>query len=116
VPKTGLELHHRLGRSKTAADPVRNQDNVRFGEDLEQDGRAFELRRAGRVLKRERIPTQLLILINRGEKTVSDSRPDRREDLAGSNVTFARSTEGFLALGIWPQTLRLSGKSAPLVN
>jgi serine/threonine protein kinase len=46
-----------------AVDPVRNQDKVRFGEDFELDVRAFELRRAGRVLKLERIPTQLLILL-----------------------------------------------------
>jgi hypothetical protein len=52
-----------LGRSKTAADPVRNQDKVRVGEDFELDVRGFELRRAGRVLKLERIPTQLLILL-----------------------------------------------------
>jgi len=36
---------------------------VRFGDDLELDPRAYELRRAGRPLKLERIPMELLLLL-----------------------------------------------------
>jgi len=38
-------------------------DQIRFGEDLELDLRAYELRRAGRALKLERIPMELLLLL-----------------------------------------------------
>ncbi|MBZ5629820.1 MAG: winged helix-turn-helix domain-containing protein [Acidobacteriia bacterium] len=43
--------------------PVRILETVRFGEDIEFDLRANELRRCGRVLKLERIPTELLLLL-----------------------------------------------------
>ena len=43
--------------------PVRILETVRFGEDFELDLRAYELRRSGRVLKLERIPTELLLLL-----------------------------------------------------
>src|SRR4051794_23547255 len=36
---------------------------VRFGDDFELDSRAYELRRAGRPLKLERIPMELLLLL-----------------------------------------------------
>src|SRR6516225_9547651 len=38
-------------------------DVVRFGNGLELDRRAYELRRAGRPLKLERIPMELLLLL-----------------------------------------------------
>ena len=38
-------------------------DVVRFGNDLELDRRAYELRRSGRPLKLERIPMELLLLL-----------------------------------------------------
>lgn len=43
--------------------PARIQETVRFGEDFELDQRTYELRRSGRVLKLERIPTELLLLL-----------------------------------------------------
>ena len=43
--------------------PVRILETVRFGEDFELDQRAYELRRSGRVLKLERIPTEILLLL-----------------------------------------------------
>ena len=46
-----------------ASDPVRLSDSIQFGEDFDLDPRTYELRRAGRVLKLERIPTQLLLLL-----------------------------------------------------
>ena len=46
-----------------ASGPVRILETVRFGEDFELDQRAYELRRGGRVLKLERIPTELLLLL-----------------------------------------------------
>ena len=46
-----------------AAGPARIQGEVRFGEDFELDFRNFQLRRADRVLKLERIPLEILILL-----------------------------------------------------
>ncbi len=43
--------------------PARAQEFVRFGEGFEVDPRAFELRRSGRVLKLERIPLQVLLIL-----------------------------------------------------
>jgi eukaryotic-like serine/threonine-protein kinase len=44
-------------------DPVKLAGQIRFGEDFELDLRAYELRRAGRTLKLERIPMELLLLL-----------------------------------------------------
>ena len=49
-----------------ASDPVKRPDSIRFGEDLDLDLRTYELRRAGRVLKLERIPVELLALLIEG--------------------------------------------------
>lgn len=43
--------------------PVEIANPVKFGDDLELDPRAYELRRAGRPLKLERIPMELLLLL-----------------------------------------------------
>ena len=43
--------------------PAGAQESIRFGEDFEVDLRTFELRRAGRVLKLERIPLQVLVIL-----------------------------------------------------
>src|SRR5271163_5178382 len=51
---------------------------VRFGDDLELDRIAYELRRSGRALKLERIPMDVLfLLIERRGQLVA------REDIAG---------------------------------
>jgi DNA-binding winged helix-turn-helix (wHTH) protein len=54
--------------------PTRFADQVRFGEDLELDLRAYELRKAGRAVKLERIPMDLLTLLveHRGELLTRD--------------------------------------------
>jgi len=39
------------------------QDSIRFGEDFEFDPRAYQLRRAGRELRLERIPLEILLLL-----------------------------------------------------
>jgi len=44
-------------------EPVKLSNSIQFGEDLDLDLRAYELRRAGRVLKLERIPLELLLLL-----------------------------------------------------
>jgi len=60
------------------ASPAGAQDSIRFGKDFEVDLRAFELRHLGRVLKLERIPLQiLLILIEQKDQLVT------REEIAG---------------------------------
>src|SRR5437660_6686132 len=43
-----------------AFDSVKTADQIGLGEDFELDLRVYELRRAGRVLKLERIPMELL--------------------------------------------------------
>src|ERR1700756_2112571 len=45
------------------SDPAAFVNPVKFGDDLELDPRAYELRRAGRPLKLERIPMELLLLL-----------------------------------------------------
>jgi hypothetical protein len=45
-----------------APEPVAFTDPIRFGNDFELDPRAYELRRAGRPLKLERIPMELLLV------------------------------------------------------
>jgi len=58
--------------------PAGTQESIRFGKDFEVDLRAFELRHVGRVLKLERIPLQiLLILIEQKDQLVT------REEIAG---------------------------------
>ena len=43
--------------------PVRPQEIIKFGEDFELDLSVYELRRAGRVLKLERIPMEMLLFL-----------------------------------------------------
>ncbi|MGC2614073.1 MAG: winged helix-turn-helix domain-containing protein, partial [Terracidiphilus sp.] len=43
--------------------PAGAQESIRFGEDFQVDLRAFELRQAGRVLKLERLPLQVLVIL-----------------------------------------------------
>src|SRR4030088_2907860 len=52
---------------------------VKFGDGFEPDPRAYELRRAGRVLKLERIPMELLLLLveERGHLVSRDRIIDR---------------------------------------
>ena len=52
-----------------ASDPLKTSDPIRFGDDLELDLRAYELRRSGQRLRLERIPMELLLLLieRRGE-------------------------------------------------
>jgi TolB-like protein/DNA-binding winged helix-turn-helix (wHTH) protein/Tfp pilus assembly protein PilF len=62
-----------------APEPVAFTDPVRFGNDLELDPRAYELRRAGRPLKLERIPMELLLLLveRRGQLVAREQIIDR---------------------------------------
>src|SRR5277367_3046555 len=62
-----------------AADPVRIAYQIRFGEDFELDLRSYELRRAGRVRKMERIPKELLILLieKKGQLVTRDEIVER---------------------------------------
>ncbi|MGO9088848.1 MAG: winged helix-turn-helix domain-containing protein [Candidatus Sulfotelmatobacter sp.] len=60
-------------------------DVLRFGDDLELDRGAYELRRAGRALKLERIPMEILLLLveRRGQLV---SREDIIEEVWGKDV------------------------------
>ena len=62
-----------------ASDPVKTPDQIRFGEDFELDLRSYELRRAGRALKLERIPMELLLLLieERGQLVTRDQIIER---------------------------------------
>jgi len=46
-----------------ASEPLKIQELIRFGEDYELDPGAYELRRASRALKLERIPMEILLLL-----------------------------------------------------
>ena len=46
-----------------SSDPGQTPRPIRFGEDLELDPAAYQLRRAGRPLKLERIPLDILLLL-----------------------------------------------------
>ncbi len=61
-----------------ASDPVKLSDSIRFG-DFELDPRTYELRFAGRVLKLERIPMELLLLLieGRGQLVTRDQIIER---------------------------------------
>ena len=51
------------GEQGMASERVPFANPVKFGDDLELDPGAYELRRAGRPLKLERIPMELLLLL-----------------------------------------------------
>jgi TolB-like protein/DNA-binding winged helix-turn-helix (wHTH) protein/Tfp pilus assembly protein PilF len=57
-----------------ASEPIKAQDRIRFGEDFELDVSVGRLQRGGRVLKLERIPLEILVLLleNRGEIVTRD--------------------------------------------
>ena len=68
-----------------ASTPARAQETIRFGEGFEVDPRAFELLHAGRSLKLERIPLQvLLILIEQKGQLVT--REEIAEKIWGKEV------------------------------
>src|SRR6516164_6961670 len=56
-----------------------SQDCLRLGEDFELDLRAYQLRRAGRVLKLEPTPMELLLFLvqHRGELVTRDQIVER---------------------------------------
>lgn len=46
-----------------ASDPVRQSGSIQFGKDFDLDPSSYELRSGGRIVKLERIPMELLILL-----------------------------------------------------
>ena len=62
-----------------ASHPVKTADQLRFGEDFQLDLRNYELRRGGRVLKLERIPMEVLLLLieERGQLVTRDQIIER---------------------------------------
>ncbi len=61
------------------SDPAKVPSHLRLGENFELDVRSYELRRAGRVLKLERIPMELLLLLveKKGELVTRDQIIER---------------------------------------
>lgn len=68
-----------------ASGPVKSQFEVRFGEDFELDFHNYKLRRAGRVLKIERIPLEILFLLIEHSPAII-SREEIVERVWGKNV------------------------------
>jgi len=68
-------------------EPARIQHSCRFGDDFELDCGACQLRRSGRVLKIERIPIEVLVLLvrQRGELVTREQMADT---IWGKNVHF----------------------------
>ena len=62
-----------------ASEPALPQEPIRFGGDFELDLRLYELRRSGRVVKLERIPMELLLLlvVRRGELVTREQIVER---------------------------------------
>jgi Tol biopolymer transport system component/DNA-binding winged helix-turn-helix (wHTH) protein len=62
-----------------ALDPPKTQDVIQFGNEIELDLRAYELRRRGRAQKLERLPMDILILLieRRGELVSRDQIAER---------------------------------------
>src|SRR5271156_2809497 len=52
-----------VGERIMGSDPLKMAGRVRFGENFELDLLSYELRRAGRVQKLERIPAEILLLL-----------------------------------------------------
>ena len=66
-------------RGVVASEPVRIPERIRFGEDFELDIATCTLRRAGRVLKLERIPMEVLLFLleQRGQLVTRDQIVER---------------------------------------
>jgi Tol biopolymer transport system component/DNA-binding winged helix-turn-helix (wHTH) protein len=62
-----------------ALDPPKTQDVIQFGNEIELDLRAYELRRRGRALKLERLPMDVLIFLieRRGELVTREQITER---------------------------------------
>ncbi len=58
-----VESVHLEGGVVVGISPAGAQESVRFGKDFEVDLRTLELRHAGRVLKLERLPLQVLVIL-----------------------------------------------------
>jgi TolB-like protein/DNA-binding winged helix-turn-helix (wHTH) protein len=59
--------------------PVKIQDPIRFGDGVELDAQSYKLRRAGRVLRLERIPLEILLLLieHRGQTITREQIVER---------------------------------------
>jgi TolB-like protein/DNA-binding winged helix-turn-helix (wHTH) protein/Flp pilus assembly protein TadD len=58
-----VELGELSPEAAMASEPALPQEPIRFGDDFELNVRLYELRRSGRVVKLERIPMELLLLL-----------------------------------------------------
>lgn len=84
-PAESVESPHSRKGEAVGSSSSRSQEPIRFGKDYEVDPRAFELRCGGRVLKLERIPLQvLLILIEQQGQLVT--REEIAEKIWGKDV------------------------------
>ena len=85
-------------------------DVVRFGNGLELDRRAYELRRSGRPLKLERIPMELLLLlVERKGQLVT--REEIIEKVWGKDLFFDTDNSINAAIRKIRQVLRMTRKS-----
>lgn len=74
-----VELGALSPEAEMASEPALPQEPIRFGGDFELDLRLYELRRSGRVVKLERIPMELLLLlvVRRGELVTREQIVER---------------------------------------
>jgi Tol biopolymer transport system component/DNA-binding winged helix-turn-helix (wHTH) protein len=68
-----------------ATGPVKIHETIRFGEDFELDCQSYKLHRAGRVLKLERIPFEILLLLVENRNQIV-GRDEIVERVWGKNV------------------------------
>ena len=68
-----------------ASEPVKFQPTIKFGPDFELDPALYELRRSGRVLKLERIPMEILLLLA-SEKGAIVTREEIADRVWGKGV------------------------------
>src|SRR5262245_11146029 len=61
--RPGCRMSRSFLESTMTSEPPKLPEHVRFGDGFELDARAYELRRAGRALKLERIPMEVLRLL-----------------------------------------------------
>src|SRR5579871_2906958 len=79
IAKSGVECCPRPPEVFVSLEPASIQDSAKFGDDFELNYAAGQLRRAGRILKVERIPMEVLMVLvqQRGQLVTRDQLVDK---------------------------------------
>jgi TolB-like protein/DNA-binding winged helix-turn-helix (wHTH) protein/Tfp pilus assembly protein PilF len=78
-------MQQALWGKAVASEPSKFQPTIKFGPDFELDPALYELRRSGRVLKLERIPMEILLLLA-GERGTIVTREEIADRVWGKGV------------------------------